>query len=48
MAQQLRQAPVSGQRRATIVLGQNRPAALDAGDYTGQAEVELSWQLERL
>jgi hypothetical protein len=48
VAQQLRQAPVSGQRRASIVLGQGRPAALGAGDYTGQAEVELNWKLERL
>jgi hypothetical protein len=48
VAQQLRQAPVSGQRRATIALGQDRSAALGAGDYTGQAEVELNWTLERL
>jgi hypothetical protein len=48
VAQQLRQAPVSGQRRATIALGQNRSGAISAGDYTGQAEVELNWKLERL
>lgn len=48
VAQQLRQAPVHGQRKAAIVLEQNRTAALGAGDYTGRAEVELSWKLDRL
>ena len=48
VAQQLRQAPVSGRQHATIELGQDRAGSIGIGDYRGRAEVELEWRLERL
>lgn len=48
MAEQLRKAPVKGQRQARIPLLQDRSGSMSHGEYGGEAEVELSWALERL
>lgn len=44
---QLLEAPLSGSRQASIKLTRDESGALSVGDYSGLAEVELSWRLER-
>lgn len=48
VAEQLRKAPVQGRRQASIPLLQDRSGSMSRGAYTGEADVELSWALERL
>lgn len=48
VAEQLRRAPAKGRRQASIPLLQDRSGSMSRGEYAGEADVELSWALERL
>ncbi len=48
MQAELRKAPLSGRRDTTITLTRDQSGAFPVGDYSGSAEVELTWRFERL
>ncbi len=48
MQAELRKAPLSGRRDTTITLTRDESGAFPVGDYSGSADVELTWRFERL
>jgi hypothetical protein len=46
VSEQLRHAPRTGQRSATIKLTLNQGAAIHSGKYSGQGRVQMSWKFE--
>jgi hypothetical protein len=46
ISEQLRHAPRTGHKTATLKLTQNQGAAIHSGKYSGQALVDLTWRFE--